>query len=89
MIGTEGLPSGISREQHLAAFRALVAVLVEMSDTHPDKKVRRAAVQSLCAFAMLHAEPGGPDTLDGPEVTKLVECAVLAITPPEPSAHVL
>lgn len=68
-------------KDNLEAFQKLVTELLTAAHSHPEEKVRQLCVKSVCAFAMLKADARGPNTLDGPDVTKIVENAVRLCQP--------
>lgn len=70
------------RTENIRNFRGLVEKLLQLRATAPQREIQHISIQCICAFGMLNAAPGGPNTLDGEEVTRIVESAVLSMVPP-------
>jgi len=74
----------MASRSNVANFRQLVDDLMVIAVHAPNDWQGRLASRSICAFAMLNAEPGGPNTLEGAEVARIIENAVrLAVVDPD------
>jgi len=68
---------------HVDVFVDLVDDLLQLAANHPSRTIRLIATRSICSFAMLKGGSGMPCTLDGPEVLKAIDHAIMMIKPPE------